>query len=395
LFFPGAKDIIFGDDNLAWKHHRRIFVLALRQYISNIPLIEERLAKSAQKLLDDFEKHSGKSFDPVKNIELCVTDVISGIVFGKQYDTDDPNVRTILEDVSTFTRSHNEVQAMVFLDFFPSSRYFPFKSCKKVVGIWNHALEDVRVILRQRERVFDPIKPATDLLENLLQARNEALAKASENVTAIMSEDHLINTILDMFAAGYETTTDTLAWAIGFLVHNPKYQRDIQAQLDDVIGSDRMPSLDDRHNLPLINATIMEILRLGNLAPNVIPHCTLKDTSLCGYRVPKGTIVFPDTEAVHLDPKCWENPSVFDPYRHIDEQGNWITDKGNFYPFGAGRRSCAGEPLAKMQLFIFLSWMLHKFTFEPEDGKNPPQLKPCRGFVQFPAPYKIRAIRRK
>ena len=368
---------------------------ALRQYVSNIPLIEERLARSAQKLLDLFEKHNGESFDPVKNVDLCVTDVISGIIFGKQYDTDDPNIRSILEDVETFVRSYNEVQATVFLDFFPLSKYFPFKSCKKVVGVFVHALEVIRVILRQREKVFDPVKPPTDLLEALLHARNEALAKASEHVAAIMSEDHLINTINDMFGAGYETTTDTLAWAIGFLVHNPKYQRDIQAQLDEVVGRDRMPSLDDRLDLPLVNATIMETLRLANIVPNALPHCTLKDTFLCGYRVPRGTIVFADTEAVHLDPKCWENPKVFDPYRHIDEQGNWITDKGNFYPFGAGRRSCAGEPLAKMELFIFLSWMLHKFTFEPEDGQNPPQLKPCRAFVQFPAPYKIRAIKRK
>lgn len=76
---------------------------------------------------------------------------------------------------------------------------------------------------------------------------------------------------------------------------------------------------------------------------------------------------------------------VFDPYRHIDDQGQWITDKGNFYPFGAGRRTCAGEPLAKMELFMFLSWMLHKFTFVPEEGQKAPSLKPRRALVQFPS----------
>ena len=59
----GGKDIIFGDDNLPWKYHRRI-----RQYVSNIPLIEERLSKSTRKLLNLFENEKGEAFDPVRFI---------------------------------------------------------------------------------------------------------------------------------------------------------------------------------------------------------------------------------------------------------------------------------------------------------------------------------------
>ena len=82
------------------------------------------------------------------------------------------------------------------------------------------------------------------------------------------------------------------------------------------------------------------------------------------------------TESVHLDPKCWENPTMFNPYRHIDENGKLITNQGNFYPFGAGRRVCAGEPLAKVELFLFLSWMLQEFTFiAEEDGRPSPGLR--------------------
>lgn len=112
------------------------------------------------------------------------------------------------------------------------------------------------------------------------------------------------------------------------------------------------------------------------------------DTTLCGYRVPKGTIVFANTESVHLDPKCWENPTEFNPYRHIDENGNLVTNQDNFYPFGARRRVCAGEALAKIQLFLFISWMLHKFAFFAEDG-HPPNVRELH-----PSAYEIRAIKR-
>lgn len=151
--------------------------------------------------------------------------------------------------------------------------------------------------------------------------------------------------------------------------------------------------LHDRPSLPLIHATILETLRVGNVVPLAVAHVTLADTTLCGYKVPKDTIVFADTESVHLDPEYWKDPTVFDPYRHLDEHGKLVAHhKGNFYPFGAGHRGCAGEPLAKVEMFLFVSWLLHKFTFVAEE-RHPPNLKGA--FIQFPSPYKIRAIIRK
>ena len=198
-------------------------------------------------------------------------------------------------------------------------------------------------------------------------------------------------TIEGMFIAGYETTSTTLKWVMAFSVSFPNYQGDIQRQLDEVAG-DRRPSLDDRPSLPLIQATIMEALRVGNVVPLAVPHVTLNDTTLCGYRVPKDTFVFANTESVYLDPKCWEDPTVFNPYRHFDIEGKLVTNQGNFYPFGAGCRICAGEPLAKVELFLFVSWLFHNFTFVPEDG-HPPKWMEC--FVRFPTRYTIWAINRK
>ena len=142
--------------------------------------------------------------------------------------------------------------------------------------------------------------------------------------------------------------------------------------------------------------TVIETLRVGNVAPLAVPHFTLTDRTLCGYRVPKNSIVFADTESVHLDPKCWDDATVFNPYRHIDKHGELVANQGNFFPFGAGRRVCAGEPLARVELFLFLSWMLQKFTFVAEEDGFPPELKGIFGVTtQFPASYKTRALKGK
>ena len=138
----------------------------------------------------------------------------------------------------------------------------------------------------------------------------------------------------------------------------------------------------------------MEVQRLGNIAESALPHYTLTDTTLCGYRVPKDTVVMVNLEAVHLDPECWENPKEFNPYRHIDADGNVITSQGNWLPFSAGRRVCPGESLAKVELFLFLSIILQNYTFVPEEGKEPPMIEGKVGITKAPIPYLVCAVKR-
>lgn len=153
--------------------------------------------------------------------------------------------------------------------------------------------------------------------------------------------------------------------------------------------------MDSRSHLPIIHATILETLRLGNTASATIPHYTLTDTTLCGYRVPKDTVVLLDLVQMHKDPNNWENPDVFDPHRHLDSDGQFAKQSVNLLPFSAGRRVCVGESLAKVELFLFLSCMLQKFTFVAEEGKFPLPLDWTEGLTRSPVPFKIRAIKRQ
>ena len=385
---------MFGNYGPAWKLHRKLFTTALRQYISDTPLIERRVSTQAEKLVQFMEKQHGKPFDPSDCLMRGVADVICGITFGEGYDTTNPDLNQLLKLNADLVANAADSQLATMLDFFPVAQYLPIKVYDRFINPFFEMFDIIRKFLNERKENFDPAEPVKDLISGLLHARLEAEGESNEDRAALLTDDYFINTIEDMFAAGYETTSTTLKWALAFLVNYPRYQVDLQHHLDEVVG-DESPSLDHRPSLPLIQATIIEILRVANIAPLAVPHVTLTDTTLCGYRVPKDTIVFADTESVHLDPKCWKDPTVFNPYRHIDEDGKLITNQGNFYPFGAGRRVCAGEPLAKVELFLFLSWMLQKFTFVAEEDGCPPKLEGIFNVTQFPVPYKIRAIKRK
>ena len=324
---------------------------AVRQYLSDQQLVEERISEQAASLMQYFEEQNGKEFDPGQVLMETVANVICRITFGELFDSSHPDFQELLQlNNAAFTDTELNSQAFI-LDLFPLAKYFPFKTYKTEKKMADRMFEILGQQLNIQRQQFEPAAEINSLIESLIKERKAAeSAVGVEEKESLLSDDYIVNTLEDMFSAGYETTSTTLRWAIAFLVNNPECQTEIQDKLDEVVGKDRMPGLDDRQNLPLVQATIMETLRLGNVAETALPHYTLKDTSLAGYRVPKDTVVIVNLGYVHLDPNCWENPTSFNPHRHIDANGQLITNSGNFLPFSAGRRVCAGEALAKVRL---------------------------------------------
>ncbi|XP_061692190.1 steroid 17-alpha-hydroxylase/17,20 lyase isoform X5 [Syngnathoides biaculeatus] len=169
-----------------------------------------------------------------------------------------------------------------------------------------------------------------------------------------------------------------------------KVQKRIQEEIDSRLGGEQTPLLKDRGSLPYLEATIREVLRIRPVSPLLIPHVALKDTSLGNCKVRKGTRVIVNLWSLHHDEKEWKNPDLFDPGRFLNSEGTGLINPSSSYlPFGAGVRVCLGEALAKMELFIFLSWILQRFTFSTPPGQPPPDLEGKFGVVLQPVKYKV------
>ena len=366
---------------------------ALRQYLNDPAVVQERITEQVRVVLQYFDSQHGQAFDPGSILTTAVARITGSISFGKDFISS-TDFNEVLDGNEKGLKNFKDRQLLTLLDAFPAlAKYAPVS--KRYKEICDYGYGVIRRQLLQKSKSFDPSQPVKDLISGLLKAKSEASYESKEERTALLSDEHLICTLEDMFAAGYDTTSATLRWAISFLVNYPQYQTDIQQQIDNVIGRDRLPGLDDRPSLPLVDAAIMESLRIGNVSDMAIPHYTLKDTTLCGYRVPKDTVVIVDLESVHLDPKCWHEPLEFDPQRHLDANGNVITNQENYLVFSAGRRMCAGEMLAKAELFLFLAIMLHQYSFVPAEGEPLPDLEGVRGINHYPKPYKICAVKRQ
>ncbi|XP_030576986.1 cytochrome P450 2K1-like isoform X3 [Archocentrus centrarchus] len=204
--------------------------------------------------------------------------------------------------------------------------------------------------------------------------------------------DNLLMTVIQLFAAGTETTSTTLRWALLFMAKYPKIQDEVQEELRRVIG-DRQVQVADRKNLPFTDAVIHETQRLSSIVPTALPHKTTRDITFHGHFIEKGTTVFPLLTSVLHDPDEWERPHSFYPAHFLDKEKKFVK-RDAFIPFSAGRRVCLGEGLARMELFLFFATLLQHFRFTPapEVSEDELDLTPSVGLTLSPSPHRLCAV---
>ncbi|XP_044025011.1 cytochrome P450 2K1-like isoform X3 [Siniperca chuatsi] len=204
--------------------------------------------------------------------------------------------------------------------------------------------------------------------------------------------ENLLMTVINLFAAGTETTATTLRWGLLLMAKYPKIQDQVQEELSRVIGS-RQVQVEDRKNLPFTDVVIHETQRLANIAPMALPHKTSQDIVFQGHFIKKGTTVYPLLTSVLYDESEWERPHTYYPAHFLDKDGKFVK-RDAFMPFSAGHRICPGESLARMELFIFFTTLLQRFRFTPAPGVSEDELDltPRVGLSLNPSPHKLCAV---
>ena len=69
---------------------------------------------------------------------------------------------------------------------------------------------------------------------------------------------------------------------------HPGIQKKAQIEIDHLLGTDRLPSYQDRDSLPYVEAIYRELMRWRPPLPLGLPHASIKDEVYNGYHIPKG-----------------------------------------------------------------------------------------------------------
>jgi hypothetical protein len=103
-----------------------------------------------------------------------------------------------------------------------------------------------------------------------------------------------------------------MQWFCALVPAYPEVQKKAQAELDAVVGRDRLPTIDDEKDLPYCHAIIKEVERLHNPFWLGTPHVASEDFVYRGQYIPKSTVVVLNTWTMHHDPHRHSNPEKFD-----------------------------------------------------------------------------------
>ncbi|THH09691.1 hypothetical protein EW145_g1830 [Phellinidium pouzarii] len=208
----------------------------------------------------------------------------------------------------------------------------------------------------------------------------------------------LAYTVSSPFGAGIETTAGTLCTFVLAMLHFPDVIRKAQAELDSVIGANRMPEFDDHDSLPYIGAVVRETLRWRPVAIlGGTPHAVTADDEYKGMLIPKGSTIFANFAGIMNDSEMFPEPELFRPERFLETRDPRLT--AFELPFGFGRRICPGMHLARNSLFINVARLLWAFDIVPALDKSgreiiPDSMNYTDGFNSRPVSFDARFIPR-
>lgn len=125
-----------------------------------------------------------------------------------------------------------------------------------------------------------------------LYIREMKKAEVEGNEDTTFKRNQFILSLLDFSFPALTAVGMQLAFLAQYMLLYPEIQKKIQREIDSVVGSGRLPTLNDRKHLHYTEATVREILRIETLVPSNVPHRALVDTELMGYTIPKVGIIY-------------------------------------------------------------------------------------------------------
>jgi cytochrome P450 len=211
--------------------------------------------------------------------------------------------------------------------------------------------------VRERLTGQAPADDGADLLTLLLHSVDEGRR---------MTIEQLHHEVLNLCIGAYETTTNTLSWALYLLARHPEAERALHAEVDQVLAG-RVPDFDDLPRLRYTRMVVDETLRLYSPAYQFMRRARVPD-EIGGYAIPAGTSILINSYLLHRHPDFWPDAERFDPWRFTPERVA-ARPRHAYLPFGSGARICLGRHFALAELTLVLATIARTHRFVLPDGE--------------------------
>ncbi|XP_042351719.1 thromboxane-A synthase [Plectropomus leopardus] len=399
--------------NERWKRVRSILTpsFSAAKMKEMVPLINTAIDALMSNL--NISAESGEAFDIHKCFGCFTMDVIASVAFATQVDSqnnpDDPFVR---HAQMFFSFSFFRPIMLFFISFpfimAPLAKLIPNKRRDQMNGFF---INSIQKIIKQREEQ-PPEQRRRDFLQLMLDARTSKESVSLEHFDTanaagelddrnqqtqqsasdqedrlhsqepptrrlqkkMITEDEIVGQAFVFLLAGYETSSNTLAFTCYLLAIHPECQCKVQEEVDDFFTRHESPNYTNVQELKYLDMVICEALRLYppgfRFARDIDQDCVLN-----GQFLPKGATLEIPAGFLHYDPEHWPEPERFIPERFTPE-AKASRHPFVYLPFGAGPRNCVGMRLAQLEIKMALVRLFHRFSIVAcSETKVPLELK--------------------
>ncbi|KAH8114914.1 cytochrome P450 [Phellopilus nigrolimitatus] len=369
------------------KHRRMMQQHFGAQAISSFRLTQEiEVRKFLLQLLERPEGFLGHIKRHAFNINPLEIRLVAGtlvmITYGHEIISDDDAYVDLVERAMTMTSSLGSVGTTV-IDLFPFLRHVP--AWLPGMSLKRRALETRKAVDEVTNKPFNEVRTKKDAGTALPSISLSLLDEyEGTNVVDLEHEEDMKIFSTTIYNAGSDTTKSSLTAFFMLMTLHPKVAQRAQEEIDTIIGMERLPTLDDRSNLPYIDCILKELFRVHPPLPLGVPHQCTQTDDYRGWTIEAGTMVIPNIwyEQMMRDETFFPNPDVFSPERHAgktsgnddathsnevqDMPATSVTeDDPSSIVFGFGRRVCPGKLFAESMLWMTMANVLACFAIRP------------------------------
>ncbi|GMS95012.1 hypothetical protein PENTCL1PPCAC_17187, partial [Pristionchus entomophagus] len=383
-----------------WKEQRSFALSVLRSFGVGSSVIEDMVHRSLDELFEHLETLDLSSVDVNWPVHLCVGNIVHQLLFGHIVKHEESGkmryYQDIIEDAMKKVRSE---PCVPLVQAYPWMMHLPYIGWRGYGEMRGVALDLIHYVEGEiRKHQADMLRLPDDTATTFVGAYLEEMKRSETNgSTDSFNMDNLVNTATDIWLAGMETAATSIRWGLLLLTAHPEIQERLYEEIEMTIGkSGRRLTMNDKPAMPYASAFIYEVHRIANVVTFNVFRRNFEDDIISGHKVPAGTTILPQISTVMASDDYFSHADRFDPERFLDRSSRGmelrkdVIDK--VVAFSLGKRQCAGEALARTEMFLVLLSIVQKFRLEP--AEEPLDIEPVFGILQTPAPSKWRLVPR-
>jgi cytochrome P450 len=231
---------------------------------------------------------------------------------------------------------------------------------------------DLRVVMRVRE--------SRDLVLDVIKARREQgsvdqfdflsmYMSATDKEGQHFTNDELLDELITLIVAGYETSAGALNWAWFLVAKNPLAEAHLLIEAKRHVPRPDAINQQTLTDMTYAQQLLEETLRLY---PPVwlFTRRAAEDDALTDYDVPAGADIYLSPYILHRTETYWPDPDKFNPARFGPDSPYKKGDRP-YYPFSLGPRRCLGEYFSFLEMKVHLGLLVQRFHMTLVSEQDP------------------------